>query len=107
MNKYQEALNNIKTAPSFMGGNARYRSALESSIPFMEDVETLQELVDKETPINMVGVLHNGVTYGFCSYCGGGQHLVEHYDQNQKKWIKQGYCCHCGKKYDWSVKNES
>ena len=59
-NKYQEALNNIKTAPSFMGGNVRYQSVTQSSIPFMEDIATLQELVDKETPLmikktNIVG----------------------------------------------------
>ena len=48
-NKYQTALDNVKTAPSFMGGNARYKSVLESSIPFLEDIAVLQELVDKET----------------------------------------------------------
>lgn len=48
-NKYQTALENVKTAPSFMGGNARYKSVLESSIPFLEDIAVLQELVDKET----------------------------------------------------------
>lgn len=72
---------------------------------YKEEVESLQELVDKETPMKTIGVLHNGVTYGFCGYCGGGQHLVEHYDDKQQKWIKQGYCCHCGKKYDWSGDN--
>ena len=50
-NKYQEALNNVKTAPSFMGGNDRYKYVLQSSIPFMEDIDTLQELVNKETPL--------------------------------------------------------
>lgn len=43
----KEALENIKTAPSFMGGNPRYWTCLESRIPFLEDIETIQQDLDK------------------------------------------------------------
>lgn len=49
MNKYQKALDNVEIAPSFMGGNDEYRRHLDSSAPFLKDIATLQELVDKET----------------------------------------------------------
>lgn len=49
MSKYQDALNNVKIAPSFMGGNDEYRRHLDSSVPFLKDIATLQELIDKET----------------------------------------------------------
>lgn len=51
MNKYEEALDNVKKAPGFMGGNHKYISYLQSSIPFLEDIAILQELVNKEKPM--------------------------------------------------------
>ena len=49
-NKYQEALDNVKIAPSFMGGNTKYSTNLNSATPFSEDISILQELVNKATP---------------------------------------------------------
>ena len=43
----KECLENIKTAPGFMGGNRRYKSVLESRIPFLEDIETIKQDLDK------------------------------------------------------------
>lgn len=43
MKNSKKALENIKTAPSFMGGNSRYKSVLESRIPFLEDIEIVKQ----------------------------------------------------------------
>ena len=41
--KSKEALENVKIAPSFMGGNPRYWAYSESSIPFLEDIDTIKK----------------------------------------------------------------
>lgn len=43
----KECLENIKHAPGFMGGNSRYKSVLESRIPFLEDIEIIKQDLDK------------------------------------------------------------
>ena len=43
----KEALENIKHAPGFMGGNRRYKSVLESRIPFLEDIEIIKQALDR------------------------------------------------------------
>ena len=67
-----------------------------------------QELRKRETPIILDGVveINPKVFYGICDKCGSPNRLAQHYDDKQKKWIKQGYCIHCGQKYDWSDNNE-
>ena len=47
MQDSKEALENIKTAPSFMGGNPKYWANLQSSIPFLEDIEIIKKDLDK------------------------------------------------------------
>ena len=66
-----------------------------------------QELKKRETPIILHGVgIEEDVFYGICDICGSTNRLAEHYDHKQQKWIKQGYCIHCGQKYDWSENND-
>ena len=43
----KEALENVKIAPSFMGGNPRYWAYSESSIPFLEDINTIKKDLDR------------------------------------------------------------
>lgn len=43
----QNALNRLKTAPSFMGGTREYKFAINSSDLLLKDVETLQELINE------------------------------------------------------------
>ena len=43
----KKALENIKYAPGFMGGHSRYKSVLESRIPFLEDIEIIKQDLDK------------------------------------------------------------
>lgn len=39
----KEALENVKIAPSFMGGNPKYLTCLQSSIPFLEDINIIKK----------------------------------------------------------------
>lgn len=97
-NKYQEALDNVKIAPSFMGGNDEYRRHLDSSVPFLKDIAILQELVDKETPMKV------GKPYiDDCPKCGKFMIDTCEYDLYNIPFIK--YCPHCGQKLDWSDEN--
>lgn len=45
--KSKEALENVKTAPSFMGGNPRYWTCLESRLPFLDDINIIEQDLDK------------------------------------------------------------
>ena len=85
MNKYQEALKKIKS--DFWDDPAYY--GLE------EEFNLLQELVDKETPmeVNMEDYhLEDEYQYPIynCPKCG--KHLND----------EDSYCRHCGQKLDWS-----
>lgn len=108
MNKYQAALNNVKIAPSFMGGNDEYRRHLDSSVPFLKDIAILQELVDKETPMKPIA---NKLPYEVHD----GEIVTKYYEYNcpkcnvvlTKKWRHvyiraDKYCPNCGQKLDWS-----
>lgn len=95
MNKYQEALDYIKSI-EVCPEECIY-------VADFDEVNILQELVDKETPIKTSGVeTEPGAYYGMCESCGSGIRLGKHYDNEKEKWIKECYCLHCGQKLDWS-----
>lgn len=80
MNKYQEALNRLaeETTPNPYTLNHND-----------EDIATLQELVNKETPMKVVKwKLAKPETR--CAKCGAGLER------------KHDYCWGCGRKVDWS-----
>lgn len=90
MNKYQEALDDIKQ-------NTRYRY-----VTFKDSsLTTLQELVDKET---LYSLSYEGDGYdptdGELVYdtaiCKCGRHFEIEYEEHYK------YCPNCGRKLDWS-----
>lgn len=83
MNKYQEALNNVK------------RVYVESNHYDEEDIRLLQELVDKETTKKFKKIMDYSVA---CPNCG--HHLDKLYGRNED------YCSRCGQKLDWSKENE-
>ena len=79
MNKYQEALDNFwETSPN---PKEQYN-----------DYQTLQELVDKETPMKVVK-WENAKPINRCAKCGAGLER------------KDSYCWECGQKLDWSDSN--
>lgn len=86
MNKYQEALNRIAKYCDVNNG-----STLE------DDLKTLQELVDKETPKKVK-------VYSFVN--AKGRHIDEYYcgscDQYIDRIKYENYCFNCGQALDWS-----
>ena len=80
MNKYQEALNELRQISASERQNKLY--------------DTLQELVDKETPTKKT--INNGRPY--CAKCSYSL-LIE------DVW-EMSYCCACGQRIDWSDEDE-
>lgn len=80
-NKYQEALNSVRKA------------YVESDHYDEEDINLLQELVDKETPV-LVTDIH--VDEFYCPKCHAEiTHDISNYGARPK------YCEECGQKLDW------
>lgn len=95
MNKYQKALNRLCIAPM------RFGEDLYDG--YKEEIDLLQELVDKETPKKVKLKLQNDYVechyvcsyeLAFCPKCG----LKNDFNNN--------YCPNCGQKLDWSDDNE-
>lgn len=101
MNKYQEALNRIKTIDLDMIEDlqTRYEQSHYGihDYPTLEmsgDIKTLQELVDKETPMKVEEELE----LFRCPNC------------NEKLLLYKcsiTYCYECGQKLDWSDNNDN
>lgn len=99
-NKYQYALDNVKIAPSFMGGNDEYRRHLDSAVPFLKDIATLQELIEKETPRKVLikgTVIQCPKCFTIFPYVTGplGPCVTS-----------TEYCPECGQHLDWSDDND-
>ena len=90
MNKYQEALNAIKTEPKIQDYYGDYINFFDKDD---EDIALLQELVDKATPKNVDLSCDTLV----CPYCETGRI----YDWENEKRFK--YCADCGQALDWST----
>lgn len=112
-NKYQEALNKIKnklTTVEYLqplqatNKSTTFQEAferaegIEMTIEREEELKTLQELVDKETPKKMTETTSYSTTRAcLCPIC-------------HKRWSmsnrrKYKYCPNCGQKLDWSEEN--
>lgn len=87
MNKYQEALNRIRTAPSFMGGTDLYKTHLNSSELFLQDINTLQELVNKEKAVKPIQRTRGKI----CPVC---------FDNDIKMFVYGKYCDECGQRLE-------
>lgn len=85
MNKYQEALDRIESA-AYYGGEKG------------DNVELLQELVDRATPKKPIVKIANGVRHIDCPNCDDG------YSHNfiENKELNDNYCSNCGQAFDWS-----
>ncbi|WP_159641720.1 hypothetical protein [Erysipelothrix anatis] len=87
MNKYQEALNRLKFQENWQEGN---------------ELQILQELVDKETPMNPVFLPYryelgeNENFYG-CRNC---EEIICGEMHNDHLRFK--HCYHCGQRIDWT-----
>ena len=89
MNKYQEAL-------GYITDNFIDNIEVKDGQPMNKETEcimTLQELVDKVTPIKVIKAAPYGTTRASkCPICN------KRYSRAHKK----GYCPNCGQKFDWS-----
>ena len=89
MNKYQEALNAIKTEPKMQDYYGDYINFFDKDD---EDIALLQELVDKATPKKPID--------SFCPICGSYDIEV---NIVRIGWEKQKHCPDCGQAIDWST----
>lgn len=89
--KYQEALDrlNIINMVNFIGDKELIKHK-------NNDIKTLQELVDKETPKK---VFKESLQDGLCVKCGA---YVNFDMLNDKIEHAPKYCSNCGQKLDWS-----
>lgn len=113
MNKYQEALNTLKSKEIKLFAYKNQNNVIEEHQPTLFDfyhseIFILQELVDKETPKKVVSNT-NIEPYWVCPVCGN--FLIEKSEaRNLKPFVKhvflEDYCHKCGQKLDWSDVNE-
>lgn len=97
MNKYQEALNEIRYRFTTIYGNEN-RDGSERKRRDMR-LNTLQELVDKETPkkVKVIDEPDLGYIY-YCPDCGAT--LMVNRNKHPKHLFN--YCGKCSQKLDWS-----
>lgn len=100
MNKYQEALNKIKN----MGDKDLYNER------HLEWCNTLQELVDKETPKKPLVNKYKNSEHYLCPNCKGHRFGIVDYGEYKNEWRKSSelmtYCPKCGQKLDWRVEDD-
>lgn len=101
MNKYQNALEHVKEY-TLNPRHVRYGSA--SVRPVVRDyLETLQELVDKETPKEPI--LYTDVIHGEkqniyeCPNCAS---FLGYENECKEEHYQSLYCSGCGQRLDWS-----
>lgn len=90
MSRHQEALNRLHYFNYF--GNDGTDSFHHTQHD--EDIETLQELVGKGTPIKPKNVDWNEANYTYVGECECGRAIT--LDEDNK------YCCKCGKPIGWN-----
>ena len=93
MNKYQEALHYLnKSLHTLMDLQEIY------DVVAVEYLETLQELVDKETPIKTKKPFVDD-----CPNCG--EFMLDTEEHKKYNISFYNYCPKCGQKLDWSDEN--
>lgn len=99
MNKYQEALNEIKNIVLDKSGDG-YRTAKYLQNFYYSSCETLQELVEKTTPKKPLDVCTPVVKWGLCPVCKGELNKLG--GKPNRVFSNQKYCPDCGQALDWS-----
>ncbi|BET22515.1 hypothetical protein [Solobacterium moorei] len=95
MNKYQEALLNIRY---YYAQSHQYKKLQKYNA--IRQLETLQELVDRATPKKPINQSTPVVRQGYCPNCKG--ELQKLGSRNEVVIEGQLYCCSCGQALDWS-----
>mgnify|MGYP001811008199 CR=1 FL=1 len=86
MNKYQEALNRLKIKSLYYADTLTQLRATKVESEIIEDKKTVQELVDRATPMKP--------TYEHALFCDKCFNQVVTKDMN--------FCPNCGQALDWS-----
>lgn len=127
MNKYQEALNNLKEpTQEWLDNKLQLAENLDEPIVYkhQEDIDTLQELVDKATPKKPIKKYYT-TSYGNhgtkarldirCPHCNstfinGKRSSVGVFKKREKDFIEtvrnQNFCRICSQAIDWSDEDE-
>ena len=95
MNKYQEALSNIRY---YYAQSQKYKKLQKYNA--IRQLETLQELVDRDTPKKPKIRAFNEAEPWYCA-----DHFIERKSCpscGHKLLNKDSYCCVCGQALDWS-----
>ena len=93
MNKYQEALDNVKAI------DVESEECLYVGDLCEDDFKTLQELVDKETPKKFkIKTDKDGRTIWVCPNCGD---VLMKFWSDVETISPRKYCDECGQKLDW------
>lgn len=109
MNKYQEALENLKV-PTDDWESAELQLAENNDEPIeykeQESIDLLQELVDKVTPKKVIKLPEKDRGYEhICPRCEqfvGTIVFEKHRDMYEHSCIEEDdYCCSCGQRLDW------
>lgn len=95
MNKYQEALLNIRY---YYAQSQKYKKLQKYNA--IRQLETLQELVDRDTPKKPINQSTPVVRQGYCPNCKG--ELRKLGSRNEVVLEGQLYCASCGQALDWS-----
>lgn len=104
MNKYQEALNTIKTYyDDFKGASIHFM--------FEQEINLLQKLIDKEKPMKPIIYNINQFKCPKCEKQIKGQKMLynlktNRFDEKCTTKTEKVYCPYCGQKLDWSEENE-
>lgn len=98
MNKYQEALDKLKENYE----NVFKASVIERDNEFYEDIDTLQELVDRATAKEGIDV-YNAFGDGTLSCPSCKKPIINVYS---KLPYMPNYCHHCGQRFKWSRSDE-
>ncbi|BET21229.1 hypothetical protein [Solobacterium moorei] len=92
MNKYQEALLNIRY---YYAQSQKYKKLQKYNA--IRQLETLQELVDRATPKEpIIESQDYGYSYCYCPTCDANVGIETHLYTHNK------YCHYCGQALDWS-----
>ena len=99
MNKYKEALDEIKSIVLDKSGDGYHTQRYLQDF-YYSSCETLQELVEKITPKKPLDVCTPVVKWGLCPVCKGELNKLG--CKPNRVFSNQKYCPDCGQAIDWS-----
>ena len=100
MNKYQEALYSIKRKKNFDPEYGEYTFNIFGDDD--EDIEAIEELVNKTIPIKPTMLPYKGFDGEVASYQGCPNCTIPITNVFTSREYKPKFCQECGREFDWS-----